>query len=74
MLVDVPSGYWADTLVLQGGQRDGGNSVLCLEGFGPLKIEEKTLFAGSDVGPRGVPGWVKRLSSRWCKVGDPEVA
>ena len=44
MLAEVPSGYWADTLVLQGGQRDGGDSVLCLESFGPLEIKEKTLF------------------------------
>ena len=68
MLAKVPSGCWADTLVLQGSQRDGGDSTLCLEGFGPLKIEEKILFARSDV------GWVKRLSSGWCKVGDSEVA
>ena len=54
--------------------RGVGDSTLCLDSFGPLEIKEKTLFARSDFGPRGVSGWVKRLSSGWRKVGDPEVA
>ena len=73
MLVEVPGGNWADTLVLQGSQRDGGDSVLCLESLGPLEIKEKPLFAGSNISPGGVSGWVKRLSSGWRKVGNSEV-